>query len=469
MMGLGAFWRRLGFSGAATHLTFDDQTAVTLTQLIAEGGFSYVYKSKLISDPRKEFAVKKIIAQDLESEIAAKEEAKWLRTFSGQPGFLTCYGVLQKNVGNNVVEFYYLLELCPNGSLVDQLYTKVANNEFRPRHHLQQERILELFEQLVCAVTTMHKHRPPVAHRDLKLENVLGTADGRFVLCDFGSCTCDRLPAKRSRKQSAMEEDRISKHSTMMYRAPEMCDVYRNWAIDEKVDIWALGCILFSLCFRRHPFASDSTLAILNCKYELPSDSPYSETIHTLICAMLTADPCHRPTAEAVLGCVRTLILDPDLPDCAVRAVLDADTPGSAPTSKVEKTIADKSSPTSKSSPWDATFDKSEAQTFMSTASMGYFANDSKSQEQDETMMNTLEHNMIEQNQKTISLQLIATRAGSVRAQITKNVAEVPFVSRTSATWEASFGSIIDEGEPLPRFAEDESLVDDDPLDNLVD
>ena len=30
------------------------------------------------------------------------------------------------------------------------------------------------------------------------------------------------------------------------------------------MDVWALGCILFTLAFREHPFSSESPLQILN-------------------------------------------------------------------------------------------------------------------------------------------------------------------------------------------------------------
>lgn len=38
------------------------------------------------------------------------------------------------------------------------------------------------------------------------------------------------------------------------YRAPEMLDLWSNYPIDEHVDMWALGCLLFALNFGQHPF-----------------------------------------------------------------------------------------------------------------------------------------------------------------------------------------------------------------------
>ena len=82
-----------------------------------------------------------------------------------------------------------------------------------------------------------------------------------YVLCDFGSATTAVLPAERSRKAMLQEQERIERYSTQMYRAPEMVDLHRNWPVDERVDVWALGCILYSLCFRAHPFLSATSSA----------------------------------------------------------------------------------------------------------------------------------------------------------------------------------------------------------------
>jgi serine/threonine protein kinase len=39
-----------------------------------------------------------------------------------------------------------------------------------------------------------------------------------------------------------------------MYRPPEMIDQYLSYNVDLQVDIWMLGCVLYILCFAKHPF-----------------------------------------------------------------------------------------------------------------------------------------------------------------------------------------------------------------------
>ena len=33
-----------------------------------------------------------------------------------------------------------------------------------------------------------------------------------------------------------------------------MIDLYLKYPVDDRVDIWMLGCVLFVLCYRYHPF-----------------------------------------------------------------------------------------------------------------------------------------------------------------------------------------------------------------------
>lgn len=297
-------------SNAGTVLNFgegSDAVQVITTALLAEGGYSYVYSVKEVGRQGRTFAAKKVLAQDAETRAIAEAETRCLQQFDGHQGFVRCFGAMSKPLPHKSVEYWMLLEFCPNGSLIDVIYRKDRSGAFERRPALPAARILELFEMVVASVAHMHAQEPPVSHRDLKLENVLGTADGRYVLCDFGSATTATLPAERTRREAVVEEERIHKYSTLMYRAPEMVDMYRNQEVGVKVDVWSLGCILYSLCFREHPFAEESSLQILNAAYTIPADSPYLPRMHKLIAALLQPDPAVRPHAKDVLAAVQRL------------------------------------------------------------------------------------------------------------------------------------------------------------------
>lgn len=89
-------------------------------------------------------------------------------------------------------------------------------------------------------------------------------------------------------------EEEIKKYTTLSYRSPEMVDLYSGKAISTKSDIWAMGCLLYKLCFFALPF-SESTLAIQNATFTIPDNSRYSRGLHALVRFMLDADPDTRP------------------------------------------------------------------------------------------------------------------------------------------------------------------------------
>ncbi|KAI0254981.1 other/NAK protein kinase [Lactifluus subvellereus] len=148
----------------------------------------------------------------------------------------------------------------------------------------------------------------PYAHRDLKPGNVMIADDGVTpILMDFGSCMKARIPIE-NRSQALLQQDIAAEHSTMAYRAPELFDVKTGTTLDEKVDIWSLGCVLFALAYLRSPFENTQTteqggsiaMAVLNAQYKHPASS-YSQGLKTLIDSMLKVNPQERPDIQQVL------------------------------------------------------------------------------------------------------------------------------------------------------------------------
>lgn len=99
-----------------------------------------------------------------------------------------------------------------------------------------------------------HLHEKGIAHRDIKVENIL-LGGKSFKLCDFGSASTKTLDPSQctANHLDDMMED-FEKYTTMMYRPPEMIDKYMKYVVDTQADVWMLGCVLFSLCFFMHPF-----------------------------------------------------------------------------------------------------------------------------------------------------------------------------------------------------------------------
>jgi AP2-associated kinase len=174
----------------------------------------------------------------------------------------------------------------------------------RLQHRLTEPEILKIFGDVAEGVACMHYLKPPLLHRDLKVENVLisKTSSGTpiYKLCDFGSAAVPRPAAKTTEEGRLIEED-VQKHTTMQYRSPEMIDVWRKQPIDEKADIWALGVLLYKLCYYTTPFEDVGQMAILNASYKYPAYPTFSDRLKKLIAWMLKEDPRNRPNIYEVL------------------------------------------------------------------------------------------------------------------------------------------------------------------------
>lgn len=146
-------------------------------------------------------------------------------------------------------------------------------------------------------------HNIGYAHRDIKIENVLIGSDGKYKLCDFGSCTnkiVDFGSLPKSEYDSYQEE--MEKHTTPMYRPPEIVDPFLKYKVCEKVDVWMLGCVLYTLCYFAHPFVESNKLAISQAIFKIPKDSRHSRKINDLIRHMLTPNPQYRPSIVDILN-----------------------------------------------------------------------------------------------------------------------------------------------------------------------
>lgn len=106
-------------------------------------------------------------------------------------------------------------------------------------------------------------------------------------------------PSKTNEHEIEDEMEKYERYTTFMYRPPEMIDKYRGWKVGLKADIWMLGCVLFALCFFKHPFQDAQKLAILNAHYFFPNDNEskrrIGEKLRDLIRHMLTPNPEKRP------------------------------------------------------------------------------------------------------------------------------------------------------------------------------
>ncbi|EDO04720.1 hypothetical protein SS1G_07203 [Sclerotinia sclerotiorum 1980 UF-70] len=214
---------------------------VVIQKYFSEGGFAHVYLVKMQKpiDGTDIAVLKRVAVPDKEHLANMRTEVETMKKLKGHRAIVTYYDSHASQLKGGGYEVFLLMEFCNGGGLIDFMNTRLQNRLTEPE-------ILKIFSDVSEGVACMHYLKPPLLHRDLKVENVLITSTGpsrRFKLCDFGS-TAPPRPAATTAAECRLIEDDVQKHTTLQYRSPEMIDVYRKLPIDEKSDIWALASML---------------------------------------------------------------------------------------------------------------------------------------------------------------------------------------------------------------------------------
>lgn len=258
------------------------RTTVTVEEILAEGGFAIVFLVKGANG--KKYALKRMYVNNEHDLFICKREIQIASSLNGHKNIIGYVDSSITPTGNGVYEILLLMPYCKTQVL--QLMNTRLQSGFT------EQEVLTIFCDVCEAVSRLHHCQTPIIHRDLKVENILVGESGQYVLCDFGSATAKVLCSGTHNAATIVEE--IEKYTTLSYRAPEMVDVYSGKPITTKSDIWALGCLLYKLCFFTLPFG-ESTLAIQSGQFTIPENSKYSNGVHCLIKYMLETDAEKRP------------------------------------------------------------------------------------------------------------------------------------------------------------------------------
>ena len=240
-------------SGAAPVGTFIPGTKVqvgshrvVVEKYLSEGGFAHVYVVRLPQpiNGAEAAVLKRVAVPDKVALANMRTEVETMKKLKGHRHIVTYIDSHASQLKGGGYEVFLLMEYCAGGGLIDFMNTRLQSRLTEPE-------ILKVFTDVAEGVACMHYLKPPLLHRDLKVENVLISLDGSsysYKLCDFGSAAPPR-PAATSTAEGRLIEDDVQRHTTLQYRSPEMIDVYRKQPIDEKSDIWALGVLVSKLCY----------------------------------------------------------------------------------------------------------------------------------------------------------------------------------------------------------------------------
>ena len=176
---------------------------------------------------------------------------------------------------------YIALEYIKKGNLYS--YTQSMPNKV-----LDAASTANFVVDLVSSLYYLHNMTPPIIHRDIKPENLLLGNNGHLKLTDFGGS--NYLEGKV----------RYTTAGTQLYHSPEML---LKKGYDTRVDIWAIGVLIFELLVGRPPFVSDGQHSIEDNIVHGRVNWPNSMNLlaKNLITKLLKLDPDQRPTLEEIL------------------------------------------------------------------------------------------------------------------------------------------------------------------------
>ncbi|XP_033116022.1 serine/threonine-protein kinase 16-like [Anneissia japonica] len=272
---------------------------------LGEGGFSVV---DLVEEgpTGKLFACKRIMCHSKSDEKVALEELEYYRRFA-HPNLIMLEesGMIPRG---DICEVLLVLPFYRRGMLQEALDKLKENGQ-----HYSQTQLLRLFKGICDGVRELHNAKPTaIAHRDIKPHNVMLADDDSPVLMDFGSMAPARLEVV-GRSEAIALQDTAGEKCSMLFRAPELFHVESHCVINEKIDIWSLGCTLFNMAYLYSPFEpiymkGDSIhLAVIGRNFKFPETSEYAPVVNDLISSMLVVEPMERPTIEWVLDQVNNM------------------------------------------------------------------------------------------------------------------------------------------------------------------
>ncbi|KAL8697134.1 MAG: hypothetical protein Q9224_002456 [Gallowayella concinna] len=208
----------------------------------------------------------------------------------------------------NIVEFhkaftytentYVVLELCPNGSIQEMVRARVGISLPETRR---------LVVQLCGAIKYMHARN--VIHRDLKMGNLFLDHEMNVKIGDFGLAAVLVSPGEHEGSYTKAMSRRTTLCGTPNYIAPEILDKSKG-GHDLKVDIWALGCIIYAMLCCLPPFQAGSPTEIYQkakaVDYHWPNPiktgNHIPEEAKDLVAGLLKPNPKHRLTLDETVN-----------------------------------------------------------------------------------------------------------------------------------------------------------------------
>lgn len=262
--------------------------------VLGSGGMGTVYLARHPTLPRSD-ALKILsveLSQDEQFRVRFIREADLAATLS-HPNIVTVFNRGETDDGQLWIAMQYV-----EGTTASDLHATV----------LTPARVAAIITDVGAALDYAHSRR--VLHRDIKPSNFLVSADHeRVLLADFGIAR-------------AFDDTTLTATGSLVgtasYAAPE---AIQGGSVDQRADVYSLGCALFRLLTGRAPYEDLRGPAMLMAHVLQPIPRPshivvgLPPAIDDVIAVAMAKDPAARfPTAGALAGAARAALSGQPLP-----------------------------------------------------------------------------------------------------------------------------------------------------------
>uniref|UniRef100_G1MY43 polo kinase n=1 Tax=Meleagris gallopavo TaxID=9103 RepID=G1MY43_MELGA len=191
----------------------------------------------------------------------------------------------------HVVQFYHYFEDRENIYILLEYCSRRVTHTCINSHLLNvltEPEVRYYLRQIVSGLKYLHEQE--ILHRDLKLGNFFINENMELKLGDFGLAA--RLEPLEHRRRTIC--------GTPNYLSPEVLNKQGHGC---ESDIWALGCVMYTMLLGRPPFETTNLKETYRCireaRYSLPS-SLLAPAKH-LIASMLSKNPEDRPSLDEII------------------------------------------------------------------------------------------------------------------------------------------------------------------------
>ncbi|KAI6184696.1 Serine/threonine-protein kinase PLK [Aphelenchoides bicaudatus] len=250
------------------------QTIFKRGKFLGKGGFARCYE--LFAEREKLTFAGKVISKQILTKKSQKDKVMqeiMIHAELKHPNIVRLEGHFE-----DIDNVYVLLELCPKRSLMELHKRRRTVTEPEARYFVN---------EIVNGCQYLHNLK--IIHRDLKLGNLFLNEYLNIKIGDFGLAT----------KMEFDGQKKLTLCGTPNYIAPEML---LKAGHSYSVDIWAIGCILFTLLVGKPPFETESLKQtyskIRHNEYSIPKR--IGQHAHNLISALLAPAPENRPNIHDI-------------------------------------------------------------------------------------------------------------------------------------------------------------------------